>query len=473
MKSTLNLAVLFTVFTLLCFEVTAQQVNPNGSSPSMLDCGEVLNDLGFASESLENGAFRYFKSSEHAKTPSFDFNLETPFSAYLRYTKELISVKNSHAERICNISSPVFDLMQKNQMGNIDSLKVELKVKDLISPFQLTHKGNKKAILLVHGLTDSPYHFHDLAYYFYQQGFDVRTMLIPGHATAPEGLTTVDFEQWREATAYVIGRTLLDYEDIYLGGFSTGGALIYDYLVNREYSAKRVRGLFMWAPASKAKSEMAWLAEYVNYLPFLTWLSKSPDLDFAKYESFPVNAAAQVNRLMSSINENADDTRFIYHNIPAFWVASEADATINTESTLVLAAKWHNPELRSKTAHDVFLYYGDTKHAKSKLPESFSVISPRCLIGEECHGLLDIAHTAMINAPSNPHYGNAGNYRSCEHHAANQDHYSVCKKSERVDKGEITAENLESHSPMIRLTHNPHFEHMTNAISQFLQSIED
>lgn len=450
------------------FDAIAKDSTENKTAQQNFNCAELAREFDYIKESREDGWFRQLTQTSNKDAITFDFNLETSFREYLSYTEKLVDSNNPHANRVCNINTPIIEALKSTKLDN----KKEIQVKDLIAPFQLQHANNKKVILLIHGLTDSPFHFHDLAGYFFQQGFDVRTMLMPGHGTAPEGLTQVDFYEWREATAYVIGRTLLDYDEVYLGGFSTGGALIYDYLINRQYSAKRIQALFMWAPASKAKSDLAWLAEYINYLPFLTYLNKSADIDFAKYESFPVNAAAQVNSLMSSINEDADSSKFEYHNIPVFWVASEADTTINTDSTLALASSWHNPAQRGKTANDVFLYYGDVEHAKNKLPETISVISPDCLLGEECKKLADIAHTAMINAPSNPHYGMDGNYRSCEHYADNEMEFQDCKQSEVITEGEITQANLKAYQPLKRLTYNPYFEHMTKTLSQFLKSIE-
>lgn len=57
----------------------------------------------------------------------------------------------------------------------------------------------------------------------------------------------------------------------------------------------------MWSPASKAKSDLAWLAQYIDGIPFVDWLDLDADIDFAKYESFPYNAAAQVHSLMNLV----------------------------------------------------------------------------------------------------------------------------------------------------------------------------
>ncbi|WP_300176697.1 hypothetical protein [uncultured Aliivibrio sp.] len=53
-------------------------------------------------------------------------------------------------------------------------------------PFERGDRNSKKAILLVHGLGDSPYSFSDLATTFSEQGFYVQVLLLPGHGSKPE-----------------------------------------------------------------------------------------------------------------------------------------------------------------------------------------------------------------------------------------------------------------------------------------------
>src|ERR1041385_4116649 len=65
-------------------------------------------------------------------------------------------------------------------------------------PFLLTHgRRTARAILLVHGLTDSPYYVRALADVFYAAGYNVAAVLLPGHGTKPEDLLSVRLAQWR------------------------------------------------------------------------------------------------------------------------------------------------------------------------------------------------------------------------------------------------------------------------------------
>ncbi|MEC6909862.1 alpha/beta hydrolase [Photobacterium piscicola] len=55
-------------------------------------------------------------------------------------------------------------------------------------PFERGNKHSNKAILLVHGLGDSPHSFSDLASTFAAQGFYVQVLLLPGHGSSPKDI---------------------------------------------------------------------------------------------------------------------------------------------------------------------------------------------------------------------------------------------------------------------------------------------
>ena len=244
-----------------------------------LDCISLNRDFSQLQQAKTKGLYRHSNSSDKTE---FNYAGQSTFADYLAYSRQMINSNNPQASRPCPIATPVTVLRQQRQD--------ELRVADLIAPFELRQPNNKKAILLIHGLTDSPFLFHDLAGFFYQQGFSVRTLLLPGHATAPSDLLDVSYRQWQQAARYAIERTTLDFEQVYLGGFSTGGALIFDYLLRQPDVSPNIAGLLMWSPASQAKDPLAFLAGIVDWIPGLDWVNQGADTDFAKYESFAFNA---------------------------------------------------------------------------------------------------------------------------------------------------------------------------------------
>jgi hypothetical protein len=65
--------------------------------------------------------------------------------------------------------------------------------------YELVPKEIKGGILLIHGLTDSPYSMKHLAQIFYKKGFYVLALRMPGHGTAPSSLADVAWKDWHAA----------------------------------------------------------------------------------------------------------------------------------------------------------------------------------------------------------------------------------------------------------------------------------
>jgi len=428
------------------------------------NCININDDLELISRLTDTGALR--KEANKFPIDDFDFRSNVPYSDYLAYARNKILADNPKAEMLCPIKTKTSEILYPDLDNDLQQ------VVDLIAPFELSVPNSSAVVLLIHGLTDSPYLFHDLAHEFYLKGLNVRTLMLPGHGTAPSALIETSERQWRRATEYAMRAALKDFDKVYLGGFSTGGALIWDQLSHGNWSAseiEKIAGLMMWAPATKAKSNLAWIAKYMNYVPFVDWVNKGADIDFAKYESFPFNAAAQINKLMSRINGESKSLRNI-PDIPLFVVASEVDQTIDTKTTLKLIKRWHTATGRTNQSRDTLIYYGSDSRINN-LPKTFTVATPSCQSQQLCGKVINISHNAAMNSPKNPHYGNQGNYKYCEHHIGSEA-FSACKSMTVVPTGEITSDNLSKYGVLRRLTYNPYFEHMSKLVGDFITNTQ-
>ncbi len=97
-------------------------------------------------------------------------------------------------------------------------------------------KGKPRgAVVLLHGLTDSPYSVKHLAVNYQQHGFVAVVPRLPGHGTAPGALTDVDWEMWMAATRLAVReatRLAGDAVPLHLVGYSNGGALAMKYALD-------------------------------------------------------------------------------------------------------------------------------------------------------------------------------------------------------------------------------------------------
>jgi len=168
------------------------------------------------------------------------------------------------------------------------------------------------AVLLVHGLSDSPYSMRGIAQVFFAQGFDVVVLRLPGHGTIPGALRDVTWQDWYAAVAlaarYTASRAGAGHP-FFAAGHSTGSALLSLYAVRAaaDDSLPRPERLFLVSPAIGI-SPFAVLTNIVSGLSFLPafeksqWIDVLPEYDPYKYNSFPVNAGNQIYALTHVLN---------------------------------------------------------------------------------------------------------------------------------------------------------------------------
>lgn len=84
-----------------------------------------------------------------------------------------------------------------------------------------------KAIILVHGLSDSPYFLTAIGNHFFEMlGYNVYLPLLHCHGLKkPNGMEEVNLEQWKANVNFAIDTAATKADRISIGGLSTGGTL--------------------------------------------------------------------------------------------------------------------------------------------------------------------------------------------------------------------------------------------------------
>jgi alpha-beta hydrolase superfamily lysophospholipase len=171
--------------------------------------------------------------------------------------------------------------------------------------FELPVTNLRGAVLMMHGLSDSPYAMRALAERMHARGYQVVGLRLPGHGTAPSGLVHSGWEDWAAAVrlaARDLAQRVGPGKKLYLAGYSTGAALAVEYALARLQGEPlpAVEGLILMSPAigvSPAAALAVWQGRLATLLgiPDLAWTDVSPEYDPYKYSSFPVNAADQIH----------------------------------------------------------------------------------------------------------------------------------------------------------------------------------
>lgn len=369
--------------------------------------------------------------------------------------------------------------------------------------------GSPRAgVILVHGLTDSPYVFRALATRLHERGCAAVLLRLPGHGTVPAALTRVDWRDWAAAVriaAKDLRRRLPQEAPMYLIGFSTGAALAVEYSLARleGEDLPRIDGLVLLSPAIGV-DPLAFLAIWqarlarVPGLGKMAWLDLLPEYDPYKYNSFPVNAGHQIYTLTEVIDERI--TRLAaeggVRGFPRTLVfQSVADATVSPLAVVQIFLGRLAPESHELVIFDInrradaeaLLHPGARLPAERLLsgearpfdvalvtnenaasttlvtlrrPAQGSVGAPEITGLTWPHGIFSLSHTALPIAPDDPIYG-------AERPAQTRTVY--------LGRLELLGEQGLLATPanvMVRLRFNPFFDYTQDRIERFLALAE-
>ncbi len=202
----------------------------------------------------------------------------------------------------------------------------------------------RAGVLLLHGLSDSPYSMRSLAESLHDAGATVLGLRLPGHGTAPSGLVHAQWEDWAAAVELAmrhLHETVGD-RPLFIVGYSNGGALAVTYALATlaDPALPAIEGVVLMSPEigiSKLAGYAAWQERLGRLLRLrkLSWNSISVEYDPFKYQSFALNAARQAYRLtmeiqdrISALTESGDIERF--PTLLAF--QSAVDATVSARA---------------------------------------------------------------------------------------------------------------------------------------------
>ncbi|WP_206210919.1 alpha/beta hydrolase [Vogesella urethralis] len=318
------------------------------------------------------------------------------------------------------------------------------------SPQQWQAKGPARgAVLLVHGLGDSPYSFNDLGPALAESGYLVRSVLLPGHGSKPADLMAAQYEDWQTLVAQQTALLQREGLPVYLGGFSTGANLV----MLQAMAEPRVAGVLLFSPAFKSDSSIDWLAPWVA--PLKPWL-RQPDEGVqqtaVRYLNVPTNGFGLFYRSSSAVLSALAARPY---DKPAFMVLAERDSVVDVgEARRLFQQRFTHPASR-------LVWYG-RQAGNGQDPRQLwqSDYLPQQRISQ-------FSHMSVLFSPANPLYGQKGSLRMCRNGQEDAE-VAACQRGATVwysdwgyrEPGKVHA----------RLTFNPYFDWQLGVARSVLQA---
>jgi alpha-beta hydrolase superfamily lysophospholipase len=203
------------------------------------------------------------------------------------------------------------------------------------------------AVVLLHGLTDSPYSLRHVARRYQEDGFVAVGIRLPGHGTVPAGLVDVRWEAWMEATRLAVREAMRRAGPgvpLHIAGYSNGGALAVKYALDALADSRLARPdrIVLFAPMigvtslARFAGFFGWPAVLPRYAK-AAWIGIVPEFNPFKYNSFPVNGARQSSLLSRALQSQISDAARagkLGELAPILTFQSVVDFTVSTRAII-------------------------------------------------------------------------------------------------------------------------------------------
>ena len=230
--------------------------------------------------------------------------------------------------------------------------------------------GTEKAIVLCHGLTDSPYFLTAIARHFHiHLNYDVYLPLLHCHGLKePKGMEGVELGEWKANVRFAIQTAAAKASRVSIGGLSTGGALSFYMACTKP----RITGdLYLFSAAlDLAGGPLGLIGEFKEWMlgiPFIDALDNDKPLigrNPYRYDRMDLDGAKELARL---IKETDDLLKGFDAQAPfpkrVFAAHSECDKTADIQGI---------KKLQKKTPQDGFTLFLSRRMSVCRMPVWYS-----------------------------------------------------------------------------------------------------
>lgn len=212
--------------------------------------------------------------------------------------------------------------------------------------FELDADIPRGAVLLIHGMSDSPYSLAAIGELLNAERYQVLGLRVPGHGTAPAGLTRT---RWQDMAAAVqLAMEHLEAKvaprPVHIIGYSNGAALALNQALSAIEDPDRTTAdsLILISPAIAVTRAAAFAGTKatIGRLPGfggLEYTQVLPEFDPFRYNSFPTNGATQTHKLTQRVASQISRLQREERGSampPILVIKSTVDATISNDAVI-------------------------------------------------------------------------------------------------------------------------------------------
>ena len=209
---------------------------------------------------------------------------------------------------------------------------------------------SRRALILTHGLTDSPAFVKAIGSAFAEHGMGhtVLMPLLPGHGrTNPErAMAGCTYEEWRKVVDDTVAVAHMIADEVSIAGFSTGGALAFDKLLRDQHAITGKVYLFSAALSLRDIEKLylgTHLAKFIEIIKSGKTDNDGLKGDPCKYSRMFNFGAEQLEKLIKELrtaggSTNGKEDFAAFREVNRIFIAhSEADEVIDVECVRPLA----------------------------------------------------------------------------------------------------------------------------------------
>lgn len=311
-------------------------------------------------------------------------------------------------------------------------------------PFELGSRTDlDKAILLVHGLGDSPFSFSDVAKSLNNQGFYVQVLLLPGHGSKPKDLMLPSYNDWQTIVDHYASLLKADFNEVWLGGYSTGGNLVTIHTIENN----NIDGLVLFAPGFQ--SNIPVIERFAPLASIFVDVVERNETNLVKYISGVTNGGLAYTESAFKLRDLFEEHKV---TVPALLVISESDSAVDSKSVKSLYLE------NFVNSKNKVVWYGNEKTKNDLEHQSVEYYSMKLDEQKISTG----SHMSPLFAPDNVYYGKKGERRMCEIEFKKSAPL-FCQKRQS-DVWYAAWGHKEEGKKYTRLTWNPYYEELEQAL---------